>query len=146
MTQDISGFGLRVTVKASVTFPSGFVLSQFADDSDPVDSQSVQVRDKAIGLNGDMVVWSKANPVLLTLAVIPGTEDDRNLSILAAANRAAPGRRPNQDIITATVAYPDGTTVRLLRGVITDAILGKPVASAGRMKTKPYIFAFEDVQ
>lgn len=146
MTQDISAFGLRVTVKASQTFPSGFVLSQFADDSDPVDSQSVQLRDKAMGLNGDMVVWSKANPVLLTLAVIPGTDDDRNLAILAAANRAAAGRRPAQDIITVTVAYPDGTSVRLLRGVITDGILGKPVASAGRMKTKPYIFAFEDIQ
>lgn len=144
MSVEISGFGLKVRVVASVSFPSGFTVTQFPDDSDPVDSGSIQIRDKAMGLNGDMVSWKKANIIPVTIAVLPNTEDDKNLSILAANNRAAAGRRPTNDVITMAITYPDSTTVRLVRGVITDAILGKPVASAGRLKTKVYIFAFED--
>lgn len=143
---DVSGFGLRVILTASITFPAGIEITAFSDDSDPVDMASIQVRDKAAGVNGDLIVWSKANAVPLTLAVLPNTPDDANLQILAKANRASRGRRPVQDEITATVAYPDGRTLRFLRGAITDAIMGDPVASSGRIKTKPYIFAFEDVQ
>lgn len=144
MTVDVSGFGLKVLLNASMTFPSGIELVQFSDDMDPVDSESVQLRDKAMGINGDLIVWSKANPILLTISVIPNTQEDANLQILAAANRAAAGRRPAQDEITISIVYPNGGTVRLVRGVITDGIIGRPVSSAGRMKTKAYKFAFED--
>lgn len=145
MPVDISGFGLKVRVVASETFPSGFTVTQFTDDTDPVDSGSIQIRDKAMGLNGDLISWKKANPIPLTLSVLPNTQDDANLSILAMNNRAAAGRRAGPgDTITVAITYPDGTVVRLVRGVITDAILGKPVASAGRLKSKVYIFAFED--
>lgn len=143
--QDISSFGIRVMVRASVTFPAGFTVSQFADDADPVDNAAVQLKDKAVGANGDLITWSKANPLTLTLNVIPGSVDDQNLSTLAEANRAARGRFPAQDVVDATVYYADGSSVSLSRGVITDAIIGKPVSSAGRMKTKPYTFAFEDI-
>jgi hypothetical protein len=145
MTVDISAFGLKVVLTASETFPSGITLTQFPDDVNPVDSPAIQLRDVASGLNGDMVVWSKANPVPLTIAVLPNTEDDRNLSILASANRAAAGRFPAQDEINVTVTYPDGTVTRFVRGVVTDGILGRPVASSGRITTKPYTFKFEDI-
>lgn len=146
MTIDVSGFGTRVNIMASRTFPMGFEVTAFSDDADSVDSASIQIRDKAAGVNGDLIVWSKANAVPLTINVVPNTPDDENLQILAKANRAARGRRAVQDVITITVTYPDGRTMRYLRGVITDAIMGDPVASSGRMKSKPYIFAFEDVQ
>lgn len=146
MTQDISGFGTKIVIRASNTFPAGFIISQSADDADPVDIPSVQIADKAMTLNGTLVTWSKANPIPMTINVIPGTSDDQNLSILLAANRASAGRRPARDIITATVVYPDGRTLRLMRGKITDGAMGNSIASAGRMKTKAYIFAFEDAQ
>lgn len=146
MTIDVSAFGIRVSLFASVTFPMGVEISAFADDADPVDMASIQIRDKAAGVNGDLIAWSKANAVPLTLNVLPNTPDDENLQILARNNRAARGRRPVQDEITAVVTYPDGRTTRLLRGAITDAPMGDAVASSGRIKTKPYIFAFEDVQ
>lgn len=144
MSVDISGFGLQVRIVASESFPSGFTVTAFTDDTDPVDSGSIQLRDKAMGLNGDLISWKKANPIPLTLSVLPNTEDDANLSVLAANNRASAGRRPVNDEVTATIIYPDDSQVRLVRGVITDAIMGKPVASAGRLKSKVYMFAFED--
>ena len=67
MTTSIAGFGAQVQVKASNTFPSGFVVSQFADDADPFDIPSIQIADKAMGLNGDLVTWSKANPITITI-------------------------------------------------------------------------------
>lgn len=146
MPYDISGYGLRVNLRADKTFPAGIEISAFVDDADPTDSPSVQIKDKAVGLNGDLITWAKGSFVPLTLAVIPGSPDDRNLQVLARANRAAKGRRPTLDIITVTTTNGDGTQVRYQRGVITDAPIGDGVASSGRKKTKTYQFAFEDAQ
>lgn len=141
--QDISGFGLRVVLRASVTFPQGVVLTQFADDADPFDAPAIQIADKAMGLNGDLVTWGKPNPITAVLNVIPGTDDDRNLAVLFEANRVARGKFPSGDVITLTALYPDGSQATYNNGKITDGIPGRPVASAGRQKTKPYSFAFE---
>lgn len=140
---DISGFNTRVTIRASNTFPSGFTVTEFADDADPVDVPSQQIADKAMGLNGHLVSWAKANPIMATLNVIPDSEDDRNLAVLAEANRVGRGKSSAQDIITMTIVYPDGGTRTLSNGIITDAPLSTSVASAGRRKSKAYAFAFE---
>lgn len=142
--QNISGFGLVVNVRASKTFPAGFDLTQFADDADPFDTPSQQIADAAMGLNGDMVTWSVAAPLQLTVNVIPNGDDDRNMSILLEANRPALGKRPVGDIITLTATYPDGRMVTWSGGAITDGIPANSVASAGRLKSKPYIFKFEN--
>ncbi len=142
---DISAFGLRVQLNASETFPSGVSLSQFADDADPFDTPSMQIRDKAMGINGDLITWSKANPISITLAVVPNSEDDKNLSVLFEANRVGKGKQGARDVIDITVVYPDGATASFTQGAITDGMPSNSVASAGRMKSKAYIFAFENV-
>ncbi|OJW21169.1 MAG: hypothetical protein BGO49_24455 [Planctomycetales bacterium 71-10] len=144
MAQDISGFGLVVNVIASSTFPAGFVVTQFADDSDPFDIPSVQIADKAMGVNGDLVVWSRAVPIDVSISVIPGSPDDANLGILAQANRPGRGKAPALDSITLTGIYPDGTQITLQSGRLTNAPFGKSVASAGRMKSKTYTFTFQN--
>ena len=142
---DISGFGLSVTVKASNTFPAGVKISQFADDGDSLDLPSIQIADKAMGLNGDLITFSKASPLILTMNVIPDSDDDKNLSVIAESNRVGKGKKSARDVITATVAYPSGKVVTYTNGAITDAMIGNAVASAGRMKSKTYSFAFENV-
>lgn len=144
MAQDVSGFGTIVRIVADVTFPAGFTVTQFANDSDPVDLASVKIADVAMGLNGDMLSWAKAQPVPCVLNVIPGSEDDQNLQILANANRVAQGKISNYDNITMTVIYPDGTNITLIQGRITDAMFGKSIASEGRLKTRAYAFSFQD--
>ena len=142
--QNISGFGLKVQVRASVTFPAGFSVTQFADDADPLDTPSIQINDKAMGLNGDLLMWSKANPLVATLNVVPGGEDDRNLATLFEANRTGRGKQSSRDIVTMVISYPDGTRTTLTLGGCTDFVPSNGVASAGRLKTKPYAFAFEN--
>lgn len=142
---DISVFGIRVQVVASETFPSGINITQFADDADPFDSPSIQIRDKAMGVNGDLISWSKANPIPVTLNVVPNSEDDKNLSVLFEANRVGKGKQGARDVITITAVYPDGRTASFTQGVITDGMPANSATSAGRMKSKPYAFAFENV-
>ena len=93
--QNISGYGLSINILASTTFPIGLFITEFADDSDPLDIPSLQVADSAMGLNGDLIVWSKANPIKATLDVIPNSFSDRNLAILLEANRVGKGKTAN---------------------------------------------------
>lgn len=143
--QDISVFGLRVQVIASETFPSGISITQFADDADPFDTPSMQIRDKAMGVNGDLITWSKANPVPVTLNVVPNSEDDKNLGVLFEANRVGKGKQGARDVVSITVIYPDGRTASFTQGAITDGMPANSTTSAGRMKSKSYQFSFENV-
>lgn len=142
---DISGFGAKVQVVADQTFPSGFNLSQFADDADPFDLPSTQIAEAAMGMNGDLITWSKANPLPIALAVVPGSEDDRNLQALYDANRVGKGKSSARDVITVTVVYPDGQTLTLSEGRLTDGPPGVGAASSGRLKTSTYQFKFENL-
>lgn len=140
---NVSGNGTLVNLIASVTFPVGILLSDWSDDADPVDMPAVQFGDATKGVNGDLIVWSKANPLDLTLNVIPGSSDDVLLSILMQANFPGKFKINTRDIITANIVYPDGSFVFLSSGIITSGMPGASVASAGRLKTKAYMFKFD---
>lgn len=143
MTQNISVFGLVVTLVASKTFPSGTVIDQFADDADPLDIPEIQIADAAMGPNGDLVLWGKPTPIEITLNVVPNSDSDRNLAILFEANRLARGKTSAQDNVSITAVYPNGD----VRGVANGTIkTGAPMPSgtaAGRLKTRSYKFVFE---
>lgn len=143
--QDISVFGLQVRLVASLTFPQGITITQFADDQDPLDFPSTQIGDKGMGVNGDMVGWAVATPIEVPLSIIPGSEDNKNLAVLFDANRAARGKRVVRDVLTMTVMYPDGSTRTLSGGMITDGTPAQGAQSSGRKKTQTYTFAFENM-
>ena len=142
--ENISGFGLQINCVASNTYPVGFIITEFADDNDPFDLPSLQIADSAMGLNGDLISWSKANPIKVTINVIPGSFSDINLGILLEANRVGRGKIGARDTITLTGIYPDGRFITLTSGIITDGLPGNAVSSAGRLKTKTYNFSFEN--
>jgi hypothetical protein len=142
--QNISGFNTRINLIASKTFPVGFTITEFADDGDPIDSQTLQIGDSAMGLNGDLIVWSKANPIKIALNVIPNGADDTNLSILFEANRVGKGKIGAQDILTMNIIYPDGRFTQLINGTLIEGLPFNGVQSAGRLKTKSYSMVFEN--
>lgn len=142
--QNISGFGLIINCIATQTFPVGLVITEFADDSDPLDLPSLQIADKAMGSNGDLIVWSKPQPILVTVSVIPQSFSDINLAILLEANRVGRGKVGARDRITMTAIYPNGLPIVLRNGAITDGMPGNSVSSAGRLKSKSYQFTFEN--
>lgn len=144
MATDISGFGLQVQIKASVTFPAGVTITQFADDADPFDLPEVVIGETAMGVNGDLISWSKANPLMPALAVVPGSDDDINLGLLFEANRVAKGKQSARDVITLVAVYPNGNTVTFSEGKILAGPPGNALASSGRLKSNTYKFAFEN--
>ena len=145
MSNDITGFGSAINLVASNTYPEGIAITQLADDADPLDMASVKIADTAMGVNGDLVKWSRAITKPLTLSVIPGSLDDINLAILASNNSASQGTINANDIITITVIYPDSSVITFVNGFITDAPFGSSISSAGRLKTKTYGFQFQSV-
>jgi len=146
MSQDISGFGLKVWLVASETFPAGFPITQFADDADPFDIPAITIAETGMGVNGDLVKWSTAKPISITINVIPSSTDDQNLSILFDSNRVAKGKRGARDKITLTGIYGDDRVITLTDGIITEGMPSDGVASAGRLKSKQYSFVFEDIK
>ena len=144
MTIDVSGFGLGIHLIASKTYPVGVPLSAFADDADPMDVPGIELSQVAMGLNGDLIVWSSANPIQVTLNLIPNGAEDLALSVLAERNRVGRGKTSAKDKITLVAVYPDGRIVTFTQGVIVNAPPANSVASAGRYKSKPYQFMFEN--
>lgn len=144
MTENVSGYGLVAALIATTTFPAGVTITQFADNADPADMAAVKIADTALGLNGDLIWWSRAVTLPVVLSVIPGSDDDVNLSILAEANRVGQGKLSAQDDITLALIYPDGTNITYSGGKLTDAPFGKSVSSEGRLKSKIYTFSFQN--
>jgi len=145
MSEDISGFGLRVLIVATESFPVGFELTQFADDADPLDLPEVQLGDSAMGLNGDLVTWSTASPIPMNINLIPDSDDERNMAALAELNRVGKGKKAVLDEITATVIYPNNPIpVVLTGGKLVASLGGTSIASSGRKKSKSYNFVFEN--
>ena len=143
MSNDVSGLGTSVTFLASKTFPTGFNITNYMDDSDPFGFDAVDTAGFAMGMNGNLITWSKATPTTVTLNVIPGSDDDLNLDLVAEMNRAQKGRRPIRDVITITVSYGDGSTYTLSGGKLVNYMPGKSYSSEGKGKSKPYKLVFE---
>lgn len=141
--QDISAFGFQIRLIASFTFPTGITITEFSDDGDPFDIPAIQIADKSMGINGDLIVWSTAKPIDVTLSIIPDSESDDNLSILLANNRPSRGKLIVNDMITLTGIYPDRSNIILQNGRLTNGMPGKSISTSGRIKTRPYTFTFE---
>jgi len=142
---DITGVGIVATLKASNTFPSGFQISQFADDGDSLALEDMEIAGSAIGLNGDLITWAKAAATMLAVNIIPNGDDDKNLGVLFEANRAGRGKTPALDVITLSVVYPNGQSVTFNNGRLLKGRPANSVTSEGRMTSKQYSFAFESI-
>lgn len=141
-TQDVSGFGSTITLTATSTYPTGVQVDNFASDTDPFDAESVEIAGQQMGLNGDLIVWAQARGLPFKIAVIPGSQSDIALQILADANRVGPGKGSAGDVINLAVVLPDGATTIYSGGRLLTAPFGRSVAGSGQQKTRQYGFIF----
>lgn len=142
---DISGFGTRVKIVASNSFPLGFSSTEFSDDADPIDMASIKIADSAMSLGGTLLTWATAVPIPIVITAYANSDFDKNLSFLLNENRVAKGKRSARDSITMVVSYPNGDSTTLVKGIITDGPPSVSIASAGKLKTNAYSFTFQDV-
>lgn len=144
MAEDVTGTGLKVNIVAVPTFPLGIDITQFADDQDAINFGDQDIAETAMGLNGDLVVWGKPSSINITLSVIPGSDDDKNLGILFDMNRIAKNKVSARDMITMTVSYPDKDPKTYTNGKLIGGPAGDTVSSSARLQSKQYRFAFEN--
>ena len=141
--EEISVLGARVWITADKTFPGGFAVTKFPADSDAIDIQEIQISNAEMGVNGDLITWRTAVPQSLSISVIPGSDEDKNLQILLDRNRAAKGRMYEQDNITIVVTLDNGETHAFSNCIIMSGELGYSLSSQGKIRTKRYGFMSE---
>lgn len=143
--QNISGFGLTARLVASVSFPNGFDVSAFADDADPLDTPDLELADTSMGLNGDLLVWSRPQGIEIVMNVIAKSDDDDNLAALFEANRLGKGKTSARDIVSGTFTYPNNLVAQVTQGVMVSGTALPAIVSAGRFKSRPYRFRFQNI-
>lgn len=150
---DVSGVFPKVTI-VSAGIPPLIQLTKFADDSNPVDVDQIEVTGHSINVNGELVVWEKPAAYLVTVSVLCGTEDDRNLTMLletchptsgkgfalapSVQMRVSIGRRSSLGV----VSTEDSTTYT--QGRIVNGRPGAAVDSEGKKISNSYTFVFEN--
>lgn len=140
---NISGFGLTVSIIASNTFPVGLVLTNWPDDQDAISFPDIEIGDAQVGVNGDLITWSKGAPIKCTLSTIPDSPTDLQLAVLLLANRVGVNKVGARDIIQMAVVQGNNNFGTFTNGIIVSGPPFNGVQSSGRMKTKQYNLVFE---
>jgi hypothetical protein len=140
---NISGFGLSIIVVALSSFPTGFELSAFSDDTDPLTIDPIEPTGFEPLYDGSLFFYDKTAPIKVSVSVIPGSDDDINLKILLQARKGAPPHLPIPDITSMIVRYSDGGIVGFSKGSIISGPLTDAILSSGRKKSNTYDFVFD---
>jgi hypothetical protein len=141
--ENVSVNGSSARLVASFTFPAGFDLIKFADDADPFDITDNTVASHGSGINGDLVVWSNANGIEISVSVLPNTDEGRNMAILWSANKVAVGKVAVKDILSLIITLPNGDKQVFSGGALLSGPAGISGSSDGRQKTQTYSMVFE---
>lgn len=139
---DVSAFGTGITIVATSSFPMGFSLSSFADDEDPISISEVEVSGFEKLYDGSIFTFDKTSPILLSVGVMPNTDDDTNLKILMQMRKSSPQILPLPDTTSMVINYADGGRVILSSGIILSGALADSITTQGRKKGNAYHFVF----
>ncbi|QJB22081.1 hypothetical protein XccvBFoX7_gp23 [Xanthomonas phage FoX7] len=140
--QNISGFGTKATIVALQSFPYGFTIKEFADDEDPITFEEIEPVGYEILLDGSLFTFDKGAAVIVSVSVIPGTEDDINLKMLLQSRKGSSNFIPLPDVTSMVIQYPQNGLVALSNGSILSGPLGDSIISEGRLKGNIYKFVF----
>lgn len=142
---NVSGFGLKVNIVALQTFPMGFNIEHFADSENAIEFDPIEPVGYEMLFDGELFAFDKAAPVIVSIGVIPQTDDDINLKILLTSKKGNVNWLPFNDITTMVINYPDGGKVVLSNGTILSGPIGDSVLQSGRKDCNTYRFAFGTV-
>lgn len=151
---DVSGVFPKVTIVSS-GIPPLINITKFADDSNPIDVEHVEVTGHGINVMGELVTWEKPAAYILSISVLSGTEDDINLRMLLEESHARSGGNlanlaPTLNLrksigkrnILGIVNTEDSETYT--NGKIVNGRPGAAIDSEGRKLTNTYSFVFEN--
>ena len=139
---DISTTGSGIMIVSTNSFPMGFQLSSFADDEDSLKIEQCEVSGYEKLYDGTIFGFDKTSPILLSMAIIPNTDDDINLKILLQKRKSNSTYIPLLDGVTMIVTYADGGRNVFSGGIILGGSIADSMVSAGRKKSNVYNFVF----
>lgn len=142
---DVSGFGLKATIVALNTFPSGFEVSQFPDETDALTFSNLEVSGYQMLFDGTLFIFDKAAPIIVDIAVLPNTTDDANLKMLLSVKQGMKSWLPFSDFTSMVIYYPEGGYTVLTQGSIVSGPVGDSLKQSGRKGSNTYRFAFGSV-
>lgn len=146
MSVNIGGVGLKITVFASITFPQGFTLTEFSTEADPLEMPTdIEITSSQIGLNGDKAVWQVVPKLTVGINLMPNTEGDKNMQILANSNRKAKNKVAPIDTITFIISYPDGTIKTCTDGNIVVGKVADNVGTDSKFSPAHYVVDFANI-
>lgn len=142
---NISGYGLKATIVAVQTFPSGFTVKSFADSTNALTFEIMEPVGYKVLFDGSLFCFDKGAPVIVSIGVLPQTDDDINLKLLLTSKKSTSSWAEFLDITSMVVNYPDGGKVVLSNGSIISGPVGDTVLASGRRDCNVYKFAFGTV-
>lgn len=142
--QNIGTFGLSAYLIASETAPIGFLINRFADDADSIAVREVETGQAITDLNGKVIRWTVANPLQVSIAVLPNSPDDDVLAVIYNANRVTRVTKAANDSINMVVRFPNGGIRTFVQGRILSGPASMTASADGRMRGNVYTFAFGD--
>lgn len=138
--------GLSMALTASNSFKGiPFTIKQFADAQAPLDVPNIDQGTGTMCINGRFVSWQTANAIPVTINLSPGTQEAKNMLLLAQLNRIQDGKNVAGDVITLAVTYPTGEKAVFTNGVITSAPPFTPATGEGRQGNLTFSFLFGGV-
>lgn len=149
---DVSAAGAKVRVECG---SNSCNITEFYDEGTPFETNEVEVTGSGITLNGQLVLWRKPVAYVVTLTVIPGSQDDVWLAQRLDDAHIRPGKVIDVDRLKAklTIWVPQinasgrqGKTVvtSYTNGRILSGPTGPSASAEGKLAAKTYSFVFED--
>ncbi len=142
MAYNASSFGVHIYLRASVSLPTGVILSHFPDDVDPISTPNVPIGTVRMGLNGDLITVSSPNAIVSTIGVITNSGSDEALNYIYSANRPASGKNPAGDAISLVAYLPNGASLSLSDGWMMDGPPVNTYLSSGAVQMNTYSVGF----
>lgn len=140
---NVSTSGASVVIKSTVSIPTAYPITHFADDQGPFEVDPKEITGYGMGLNNDLVVYAKPNVVLFRLSVIANSPDDLVLRVAHKTNQAG---SPSHfaDVFDATVVIPNiAVPQRYINGKIVSGPPGDSSSADGKNQSHQYMFVFE---
>lgn len=136
---DVSFIGASIMI-------GGMEFTQFVDDANPIEFGDIDLARVEFSLNGSMIRTVCPVPVVLSISVIAGSDDDLALSKMAVGSYMGKDGAMRSAFITAAITTADGSyTLDLKGGTMIKAPIGITARSDGKIVGRKYTFAFQSV-
>lgn len=150
---DVSGVFPKVMI-ASTGIPPLINITNFADDSNPIDVDQIEVTGHGINVNGVLVTWEKPTAYIVSVSVLAGTEEATSLTTLLESSHARAGanfalaptvtltKKIGKRNMLGIITSDDGETYT--NGRIVSGPAGTSIDSEGRKQSQTFTFVFEN--